>query len=110
LHIAVAGATAALWKTTALIPRGRYRFEGRVKVANVQPLPYGVHHGAGLRIRGAKRQTESITGDSSWRLLAMDFQVEPAAEEVEFICELRAQAGKAWFDLSSLRVLKIGEL
>ncbi|HEX5222151.1 MAG TPA: CotH kinase family protein [Verrucomicrobiae bacterium] len=110
LHIASAGETAASWRTTALLRRGRYRFEGRVKIASVQPLPYGVHHGAGLRIRGAKRQTESFTGDSSWRLLAIDFQVEPPAEEVEFICELRAQGGKAWFELASLRVLPTGDL
>ena len=110
LHIAAAGETAASWRTTALIPRGRYRFEGRVKIASVQPLPYGVHHGAGLRIRGAKRQTESLTGDSSWRFLAIDFQVEHLVEEVEFICELRAQGGEAWFELSSLRVLQMQDL
>ena len=106
LHIAATGETAASWRTTALVPRGRYRFEGRVKIASVQPLSYGVHHGAGLRIRGAKRQAEPFIGDSNWRLLAMDFEVEQAVEEVEFICELRARGGEAWFDLSSLRVLK----
>jgi hypothetical protein len=110
LHIKAGGETAASWRTTALIPRGRYRFEGRVKIASVQALPYGVHHGAGLRIRGAKRQTESLTGDSAWRFLAMDFQIEQPVEEVEFICELRAKGGDVWFDLSSLRVLKMGEL
>ena len=76
----------------------------------MQSLPYGVHHGAGLRIRGAKRQNESLIGDSAWRLLAINFQVEQPVEEVEFVCELRAQGGDAWFDLSSLRVLKMGEL
>jgi len=110
LHITATGEAAASWRTTALVPRGRYRFEGRVKVANVQPLPYGIHHGAGLRIRGAKRQTESLTGDSAWRLFGTDFQVEQAAEEVEFICELRARRGEAWFDLNSLRVLQMGDL
>lgn len=110
LHIVAAGETVASWTASEMLLHGRYRFEGRVKVASVQPLPYGVHHGAGLRIRGAKRQTESLTGDSDWRLLAIDFQIEQPVEEVEFICELRAQGGGVWFDLSSLRVSRMGEL
>lgn len=110
LHIVAAGEMAAAWSAKALIPRGHYRFEGRVRIANVQPLPYGVHHGAGLRVRGSIRQTDSFTGDSAWQLLGADFQVEPAAEEVEFLCELRAREGEAWFELDSLRILPLRDL
>lgn len=110
LHILVSGEASASWRATALVPRGRYRFEGRVRIASVRPLPYGVHHGAGLRVRGYTRQSDSFVGDSSWRMLASEFQVEQAVEEVEFICELRARAGEAWFELSSLRLVQMGEL
>jgi hypothetical protein len=110
LHIAAAGETAAAWQTKALLERGRYRFEGRVMIAGVRPLPYGIHHGAGLRVRGNTRQLDSFIGDSEWRLLAADFQVDQSATEVEFICELRARAGEAWFDLNSLRVIQMDDL
>jgi hypothetical protein len=110
LHITTLDDTAAAWRTKALIQRGHYRFEGRVRIASVQPLPYGVHHGAGLRVRGKTRQEDSFTGDSPWRVLATDFQVEQAAEEVEFICELRARSGEVWFELNSLQVVQVGDL
>ena len=35
------------------------------------------------------------------------FEVTQATEEVEFICELRARAGEAWFELSSLKVVPL---
>jgi hypothetical protein len=104
LHIAAAGDAVASWRTTARLPRGSYRFEGRVRIANVQPLPYGIHHGAGLRVRGRTRTDDAVTGEAAWRMLAADFHVEPATEVVEFICEVRARSGEAWFELSALRV------
>jgi spore coat protein H len=107
LHIVAGAETLASWRTRALLGRGRYRFEGRARVAGVQPLPYGLHQGAGLRVGGNARQTDSLTGDSSWQVLAAEFQVEQATEEVEFICELRAQAGEAWFARDSLKLLAL---
>ena len=110
LHIATSSETVASWRATALLPPGRYRFEGRVRIASVEPLAYGVHHGASLRIRGGERRAASFIGDSEWRLLTEEFQVAQSVEEVEFICELRARAGEAWFDLSSLQVRRTGDL
>ena len=75
--------------------------------AGVQKIPYGVHQGAGLRVAGQVRQSDNFTGDSSWRELRIDFQVAGAVQEVEFICELRACAGEAWFAIDSLRVVQI---
>jgi spore coat protein H len=105
LHIATTGDAVASWRTTARLSRGNYRFEGRVRIASVQPLPYGIHHGAGLRVRGRTRTDNAVTGEAAWRTLAADFRIEPATEVVEFICELRARSGAAWFELSSLRVV-----
>ena len=50
---------------------------------------------------------DSLTGDSAWKMLATEFQVEQATEEIEFICELRARAGEALFDLDSLKVVPL---
>jgi spore coat protein H len=110
LHIAVAKETVASWRTSALLPQGRYRFEGRVGIARIEPLSYGVHHGAGLRIRGSPRRLEAFTGSSSARLITSEFQVDQTTEEVEFICELRARAGEAWFELNSLCVRRLSDL
>ncbi len=103
LHIKAAGETSPSWRTRALVQAGRYRFQGRARVTGAKPLPAGMHHGAGLRIGGAVRQTPDLLGDSQWRSLAQDFELKTASE-VEFICELRARAGEAWFELDSLHV------
>jgi len=106
LRLAAAGDTAASWRTRGLLNRGHYRFEGRCRVAGVKPLPQGIHQGAGLRIAGGLRQTDDLTGDSPWQMLTARFQVEQDAQEMEFICELRASAGEAWFEVGSLRIVK----
>jgi hypothetical protein len=107
LRIVAGPRTSTSWRAKALLEPGRYRFEGRAKVTKVKPLPFGIHEGAGLRIGGGVRQQGSLIGSSSWQLLAVEFEVEPAPRQVEFICELRASAGEAWFDLPSLRIIKL---
>jgi hypothetical protein len=106
LHIVAGPQTLASWRTKALLGPGRYRFEGRARVAGVKPLPSGIHQGAGLRVGGRLRQAPNLVGDSSWQPLAAQFQVENTAREIELICELRASAGEAWFDLDSLRIVR----
>jgi hypothetical protein len=107
LHILTRSDTMASWRTKALLKRGRYRFIGKAKVAGVQPLGYGVHQGAGLRLSGSARQAANLTGDSSWHELATEFDVDGDTAEIELVCELRASRGEAWFDLDSLRVVQV---
>ena len=73
----------------------------------VKVLPYGSHHGASLRIGSNPRDSASLSDDSSWQQLHTDFQVDKELTEIEFICELRASAGEAWFDSASLRVVRV---
>ena len=110
LHVMTRADAAASWRTSVLLSQGRYRFEGRAQVVGVQPLPYGTHQGAGLRIGGAVRQERSLIGDVSWQMLTADFAVEEPRAEVELVCELRAHSGEAWFDLDSLRVVRTNDL
>lgn len=107
LYIVVGADTLATWRAKSMVGRGRYRFEGRARVAGVQPLPYGGHQGAGLRVGSKARRMGSLTGDTPWQMLTAEFQVEQSTEEIEFICELRARAGEAWFDLDSLKVVPL---
>jgi len=107
LHIVAKSDTVASWRAKSLLRPGLYRFEGRVQVVGVKPLSGGAPQGATLRVGGRVRPSERLTGDSSWRVLGTEFQVERAADEVELICELRARAGEAWFALDSLKLVAL---
>jgi hypothetical protein len=94
------------WRTKAALGPGRYHFQGKVRVEAVKELPFGTHQGAGLRIAGNVRQSEDLVGTESWRVVIAPFEVRGSAQEIEFICELRARSGQAWFDRGSLRVVQ----
>lgn len=104
LHIVAGPETSASWRTKALLKRGLYRFEGKGKIANVKPLPFGKYQGAGLRIAGKPRQSVSFVGNSDWQDLGIEFDVKADVEVVEFICELRASSGELWIQQDSLCV------
>jgi hypothetical protein len=106
LHIRAGPATAASWRAVVLLTQGRYRFEGRARVAAVQPLPYGRHQGAALRVSGQTRASNGLVGDSTWQPLTAEFEVGAGTTKTELICELRASGGEAWFDFDSLRLVR----
>lgn len=121
--------TTASWRSSVKLAPGRYRFEGRARGAGIEPLvrkpaanqpanakpteeKKGV--GAGLRISSAGKSQEKqkarenqIVGNTEWTPLAFDFEVTPEKEDVELVCELRAVRGMVWFDVASLRVVKL---
>ena len=107
LHILAHSDTTASWRSKVLLGRGRYRFEGQVKVAGVKPLPFGKHQGAGLRIAGSERQSKGLLGNSEWRALSAEFEIMQERQEVELVCELRASAGEVWFGTKSLSLAQI---
>src|SRR5437588_6953040 len=107
LHIVAGPATSASWRSKVLLERGAYRFEARLSVDRVVPLPYGRNKGARLRVTGALAAADSgMMGTRPWTPMAVDFTVRADTEEVELICELRASGGEAWFDRNSLRVVQ----
>src|SRR5690349_11703349 len=86
LHIGIRSEGSGSWRATAQLPPGRYRFEGKARVAEVRPLGFGIHQGAGLRIAGQTRHSKGIVGTSGWQLLSESFEVESQGGEIEFIC------------------------
>jgi len=119
LHIAAGTNCVASWRAFALLKRGHYVFEGRVRTSNVVPVQAEPTRndaakkgsGAGLRISTTSGmtlppRTNSVVGDSGWQRLAYEFTVMEETEEPWLICELRAGQGEAWFDLKSLRLRK----
>jgi hypothetical protein len=106
LRITTYQETVGAWQTTVLIPPGRYRFEGKARVEKVKALPFGTHQGAGLRIAGIGRWSRYLVDSTDWEALQTQFEVKDKPQEVEFVCELRASAGQACFDESSLKVVQ----
>jgi hypothetical protein len=116
LHIATGpdGRCVDAWRTRVILPPGNYRFEARVRTAGVELLFEDLKDGqvlkglgAGIRISRAKQTRENkLVGDSPWQRVEYNFTVPNPPPEVELLCELRATAGEAWFDLDSLRLRK----
>ena len=109
LHIAAGpdGRCTASWRSRLLLPAGMYVFEGRVRTAGVVPLEKDVNSkGVGAGIRQSQRQSRKhgLTGDSEWQKVEQEFAVTAEDEETVLLCELRAEKGEVWFDLSSLKL------
>ena len=100
------GDASGSWRTRALVEHGSYRFEGKLRTKDLKPRSGDAGGGAGLRVsRGTA--TPELSGTVEWRTFSYPFQVQEDAVEVEFICELRAAKGEAWFDRGSLRVIAV---
>ncbi len=97
------------WTKSLRLTAGRYRFEGLALVRGLVPLPYGRHHGAGLRIAGATRESAATTPEGEWHPLRTEFVVPPEAPTVQLLCEWRAREGQVWFDLASLHLRRLNE-
>ena len=108
LSIQAGPVTSASWRTKVLLPPGAYRFEGAVKTAAVAPLKFGRNHGAGLRVAAPRlARSKLLQASQPWTRAQVSFSTSGREEEVELICELRASAGEAWFDLESLRLVRV---
>lgn len=100
------GDHSSAWQRKVLLPRGEYRVEARLKTENVIPIPDDGGRGAGVRYSGGGR-VEGFAGNSNWRKVSYDVRVLEDQRDVEIALELRARHGSAWFDRSSLRIVRI---
>ncbi|MBI5802273.1 MAG: CotH kinase family protein [Verrucomicrobia bacterium] len=95
----------ASWRSRVLLDAGKYRFEGKIATQGVVPLKEPAGEGAGLRISGSSRPNQ-VSGDCDWKRITFEFDVPAAGAEVVLVCELRAEKGRAWFDLGSLQLAR----
>lgn len=104
--------TSASWRASVLLTQGNYRFEALAKVSGVVSLMNtNKGGGAGIRHSGIRKpRTNQLEGDSSWVPLQYEFQVPFEEDEIQLLCELRASQGEVWFDLESLRLVKVPPL
>jgi len=107
LHIEAKESCRASWRTRVRLDPGRYRFEGRARGRNINPLSDDRGEGAGLRISGRDRfRGNKLSGTSEWKVLAFPFEVSSSTDPIELVCELRANRGEVWFELESLRLVR----
>ena len=107
LHIDSGGdGCIASWRSRAVLSAGKYRFQARARCAGIDPRSSSSGTGAGVRISGGQR-TNKLQGNKDWTVLQHDFEVSTDGSEVEFVCELRANKGKVWFDRESLKLKKL---
>ncbi len=104
--------TTASWRAHVYLGEGNYRFEAVAKCAGVVPA-VNLKKGAGAGIRysnspTATNRVDILSGNTSWTKLEYFLPpVKGVEREFELICELRATAGEVWFDLDSLRLVKV---
>ena len=97
----------ASWRREIILPQGKYELQALVKTVGVIANPDFNQKvsGAGLRISGGTR-TNSLVGDADWKLLKHTFEVPQGDQPVVLILELRAAAGTALYDASSLKLVR----
>jgi hypothetical protein len=105
LYLAAKGNTICSWRARATLEEGVYRFEGKVRTKDVKTASESIG-GAGLRISGSAVPSE-LTGTQDWQKFGYPFRVPEGGGEVEVVCELRAVRGEAWFDTSTLRIVRL---
>lgn len=99
------GRCVASWRTKVLLPAGVYRFEARARTEGVQAVQEGPGAGAGIRVSGGSR-TNKLDGTTNWTPLTYEIRIDQPLQEVELVAELRASAGRVFFELGSLRLVK----
>jgi spore coat protein H len=107
LYIRAGPLTSASWRCKVLLAQGRYHFQAAVRTFGVEELGFGKNKGVGLRVSaGGPLPPCELLGDNDWTRLEQAFEIG-TDQEVELICELRARKGEVWFDLDSLRLVKL---
>ena len=136
LHLTTDQGGSALWFVTVWLEQGRYRLEGRVKTKGVSADLDHPLAGAGLRVwtnrkptaglewnwfpysrsRDKLRQGELVApkcvprrfiGSRNWFDTTYEIELREPMADLEIRCELRGDAGEAWFDLQSLRLTRL---
>jgi len=111
LHVRIVGserASAAAWRTRVVLEPGKYRFSGRCRTAGVEVEETKSGMGAGLFVT-LRPGTRGRYAGSEWKELSTQVEVKDGPQEVWLQCELRATNGEAWFEASSLQLVKAKE-
>ena len=99
------GPAIASWRSKLQLPPGKYDFRAEALGQELRGIQDEKGVGIDIRISGGSSQHgSSVASANNWQPLT--YAIESAGQEVELICELRAQAGSVSFKLNSLVVAK----
>ncbi len=136
LHIGVGQGGMACWTATVWLEEGNYRLEGRIKTKGVRADLDDPLAGAGLRMWSSRKMTDGLhwgwfpysqsremqrrgemvatncvprrfIGSRDWIDVTYEIELRQPMADLEVRCELRGDAGEAWFDLKSLRLTRL---
>jgi hypothetical protein len=96
---------AGSWRSTLLLPAGKYTFEGKIKTINIKP-GQAPNPGAGLRISGEKARPAQLSGTHDWQLIKYNFDVTESMMEIVLVCDLNAVSGQLIIDPATLTLRK----
>jgi hypothetical protein len=107
LYIKAKNKTTASWRCMANVPPGNYIFEIKAKCANLAGNEEVKDAGAVIRSSGLNaKPSNPLKGVSDWQRLESKFEVFTKTN-IEFVCEMRAISGEVWFDLDTLKVIRV---
>ena len=92
------------WRSWVFLEPGRYRFEARARAGEGEGSEGGR---ARIRISGWRAAETPLRG-AEWISLACPFEVAGPATQLQFVCEYIGPPGEAWFDVDSLRLVRLG--
>lgn len=93
IQVGDSGQCVASWRRKVLLSRGHYRIEAKLKTESVEPRRDEQGTGAGVRISGGRRENQA-SGDTDWRSVAYEFEVQQDIRDVVLVIELRATRGR----------------
>jgi spore coat protein H len=96
------------WRTSVLLTKGRYRLSALVRCEDVvgPAAADGEVHG-GVTVRADDEPGARLFDDRPWQPLACEFEVGEFQRDVELALDLRGRAGRAWFRLDSLQLVRL---
>lgn len=97
----------ASWRQEVLLGPGKYELRALVKTKQVVGPEGEAQGGASIGISGVE-STNHLRGNNGWKPLVSSFTVREDQRLIALILELRATSGQAWFNIESLRLVRLG--
>lgn len=109
IYVGPSNRSTASWRRKVLLSKGTYRFEATGRVTGVTPIEDTSGRGFGIRLSGVTMidPAKYLSGTTNWTPLSLEIDVQEPERAIEIVAELRATAGKAWLDASTLKLVKI---
>jgi hypothetical protein len=107
IYVGPSNRSTASWRRKVLLSKGTYRFEAVARTTAVTAIEDVGGRGFGVRLSGQTMTKGYLVGTTNWTPLTLDIEIPEPERAIEIVAELRATAGKAWLDTTTLKLVKI---